>query len=216
MLNYTLTFPKRKNMYRALFPKGSVGVEVGVLEAENATTLFKVVQPEKLHLVDLWSTDIFGNYCKPNKPIPTNFDKQFWDESYEAALPRIKVMGDVAEVHRGLSVEVAATFPDESLDWVYVDAWHTCDALTGDFQAWFPKLKHEGVFSGHDYTGCPPKCHLYHFHGIKKAVHEMLSKKKCRGWGVGGFCSLIGFTNREHYRSFALRIHKKPEWSKSP
>lgn len=49
------------------------------------------------------------------------------------------------------SIEAADTFKDESLDWVYIDARHDYNSVLEDMNAWWPKLKQGGMFSGHDY-----------------------------------------------------------------
>lgn len=49
------------------------------------------------------------------------------------------------------SVEAAAEFDDESLDWVFIDADHSYEAVVADIAAWAPKLKPGGLLSGHDY-----------------------------------------------------------------
>ena len=38
-----------------------------------------------------------------------------------------------------------------SLDWVFIDANHTYDAVLADILAWSPKLKASGLLSGHDF-----------------------------------------------------------------
>jgi hypothetical protein len=201
MQHYTRTFPKRKDMYRCLFPKGSVGVEVGVQHAQNARVLFDTVRPTELHLVDGWSAFIWGH--KPREP----FVQSFWDDAFEAAVKVVDDLGPAVKMHRGVSVNIAETFPDNYFDWVYVDADHIFDSLMSDWVAWFPKIKNGGVFSGHDFSFCPVSCDKFHFPGIKRAVHRMLYRGVCVTRGLEGYCELIGFT-REHCRSFALQIIK--------
>lgn len=52
--------------------------------------------------------------------------------------------------HQGFSVEVAADFPDDSLDAVYLDGDHSDEAFCADARAWLPKLKPGGLLMGHD------------------------------------------------------------------
>jgi len=52
---------------------------------------------------------------------------------------------------KGVSVEVAKEFPDESLDFVFIDADHSYEAVKADIEAWTPKVRKGGVVSGHDY-----------------------------------------------------------------
>lgn len=56
-----------------------------------------------------------------------------------------------AKVVRGKSMDVAKTIPDESLDFVYIDADHSYEAVKEDINAWAKKVRSGGVVSGHDY-----------------------------------------------------------------
>ena len=47
------------------------------------------------------------------------------------------------------SVQAAGSFPDASVDMVFVDGEHTCDAVTADITAWLPKCKR--LLCGHDW-----------------------------------------------------------------
>jgi predicted O-methyltransferase YrrM len=49
------------------------------------------------------------------------------------------------------SVVAAGEFEDRSLDWVFIDADHSYTAVRSDIAAWAPKLRPEGLLSGHDY-----------------------------------------------------------------
>ena len=48
------------------------------------------------------------------------------------------------------TVEAAKQVDDGSLDFVFVDADHSSDAVRADILAWMPKLKPEGKMTGHD------------------------------------------------------------------
>lgn len=52
--------------------------------------------------------------------------------------------------------QVAAShIPDESLDFVYIDALHDEMNMTIDIACWYPKLKVGGLIGGHDYKDDP-------------------------------------------------------------
>jgi hypothetical protein len=52
----------------------------------------------------------------------------------------------------GDSVAVAATYEDESLDFVFIDGDHRYEHVKADIEAWWPKVKPGGYIGGHDST----------------------------------------------------------------
>jgi predicted O-methyltransferase YrrM len=87
---------------------------------------------------------------------------------YEHFLANLKpVEGHYTPV-RATSVEAAALYEDDSLDFVFIDAAHDYDNVLADITAWLPKVKVGGVISGHDYTHEP----------VRRAVHELLENVK--------------------------------------
>jgi predicted O-methyltransferase YrrM len=48
------------------------------------------------------------------------------------------------------SLAAAETFPDGSLDLVFIDADHSYQAVKADIAAWRPKVKPDGILCGHD------------------------------------------------------------------
>ena len=63
--------------------------------------------------------------------------------------------------------------PDESLDFVYLDADHTYDAVRGDIENFYPKIKKGGVLAGHDYFNYTFKGIPF---GVVRAVNEFTSR----------------------------------------
>jgi hypothetical protein len=67
----------------------------------------------------------------------------------------------------------ARLHPDESFDFVFIDAAHTYDDTAELLRAFLPKVKCGGVIAGHDHNpACP---------GVVQAVAEMLGKAEQRG-----------------------------------
>ena len=54
-----------------------------------------------------------------------------------------------------------------SLDFVFIDAEHTFEAVVSDIRAWLPKVKHGGCIAGHDLD----------WDGVKRAVEQELAGK---------------------------------------
>jgi hypothetical protein len=69
---------------------------------------------------------------------------------YDVFLSNIAPVRPYVHPLRMTSVEAAATYPDGSLDVVFLDADHGTDAVIADCQAWWPKLRPGGILAGHD------------------------------------------------------------------
>eukprot|EP00747_Dinoflagellata_sp_TGD_P186541 gnl/TRDRNA2_/TRDRNA2_43616_c0_seq1.p1 gnl/TRDRNA2_/TRDRNA2_43616_c0~~gnl/TRDRNA2_/TRDRNA2_43616_c0_seq1.p1 ORF type:complete len:262 (+),score=39.49 gnl/TRDRNA2_/TRDRNA2_43616_c0_seq1:104-889(+) len=53
---------------------------------------------------------------------------------------------------RNFATECAKLLPDDSVDFVYVDARHDRWGILADLNAYWPKLRSGGIMAGHDYT----------------------------------------------------------------
>ncbi|MDB5312823.1 MAG: class SAM-dependent methyltransferase [Gemmataceae bacterium] len=51
------------------------------------------------------------------------------------------------------SVETAKTFPDNALDFVFIDGAHDYRSARNDIVSWLPKVKWGGTLAGHDFVG---------------------------------------------------------------
>jgi hypothetical protein len=69
------------------------------------------------------------------------------------------------------SAEAKSAFGDSSLAGVWIDAAHDYDSVVKDLAAWYPKVKPDGIFSGHDWT----------WHEVLKAVKE---HSEANGWDI--------------------------------
>lgn len=72
------------------------------------------------------------------------------------------------------SLEAAATFGDDSVDLVYLDADHRYEAVRADIAAWWPKVKPGGLLMGHDYGPGSP--------GVMRAVEERFRDGRVYGF----------------------------------
>jgi len=76
---------------------------------------------------------------------------QFHDSPPETVMGRLAKIPVAWRIQKGCSWNVAARYPDESLDFVFLDANHDRDSISRDIDAWRPKVKKGGLLAGHDY-----------------------------------------------------------------
>lgn len=113
------------------------GAEVGVFEGYYSKILLGTIPKLNLLCVDSWSTDTGWGLKKNVNAFPRAVEKL---SEYPGAT-----------IIRASSIDAAKALLDESLDFVYIDADHSYDAVKADIAAWAPKVKKGGILSGHDY-----------------------------------------------------------------
>jgi hypothetical protein len=125
------------------------GVELGVWRAEHSDYLLSNSHLDKLWSIDAWCDDTdkvkatFKNWTVADGGI---------EQHFQTAKNTLSKYGDRSEIIRGISWEQAPKFEDGSLDFIYIDASHRYSGVSYDLLAWWPKLRHGGVFAGHDYV----------------------------------------------------------------
>ncbi|HEX7378001.1 MAG TPA: class I SAM-dependent methyltransferase, partial [Pirellulales bacterium] len=146
------------------------GVEVGVEAGEFAATVLNSWEGRRLHLVDAWRH-------LPDYDDVCNID----DAGHEARLrqlpERLSRHAGRYQIHRMLSREATAAFENGSLDFAYIDAQQTYEAVREDLSLWYPKVRTGGVFAGHDFLDSRPPD--FHF-GVRRAVLEFERQRGVR------------------------------------
>jgi len=135
------------------YGNGSVtGVELGVRRASLTTYLLANFPNLSLIAVDLWAESPEIEETHPH------------EENYRKTLAALEPFGDRAKILRMLTTEAAGEVEDKSVDFVYIDATHTFEAVSAELRAWLPKIKADGWIMGHDYCA--------DWAGVKLAVDE--------------------------------------------
>lgn len=116
------------------------GLELGVYRGKFTSSLARQTKM-KIYGVDAWTS--YGNYVDYTKEDLEN-------EAYLDAVRRTKDLPNV-ELIKGWSTEVAKTFGDNSLDYLFIDANHHYEFVVEDLKAWESKVKEGGIMMGHDY-----------------------------------------------------------------
>jgi len=130
-----------RNEWLDTLPKGSVGAEIGVAAANYSLEMLRRVKPKLLYLVDRYA--FIENKKARNK-------KELLMHMAMANVARYTFDGVVRPMC-AWSLDVAKWMPDETLDWVYIDADHKTKSVYDDVTAWYPKVKVGGIVAGHDY-----------------------------------------------------------------
>lgn len=128
------------NGYRA-------GAELGVSQGRFTSYLCGHIPDLTMIAVDLWAT--LPPRAVEGAETYENNDHEFNYTRFRGFCARFE--GRVT-IHRMRTVDAAQLVPDESLDFVFIDADHTYDGCQADIAAWEPKVRKGGMVTGHDYN----------------------------------------------------------------
>lgn len=147
-----------RNALLELLPKNSTVAEIGVDHGDFSEHILRIVQPAKLHLVDIWDSERY------HRGLMDHVQKKFAKE----------IEGKQVEINLGLSVEVGPRFPDHYFDWVYIDTVHSYQVTRDELEIYSHKVKPGGIMAGHDFiVGNWIKQYRY---GVIEAVYEFCVK----------------------------------------
>jgi hypothetical protein len=138
------------------------GVEIGVCEGINASTILETLNISTLHLVD------------PYLPYLDDLGQtKDFSAGKAKAVAALKDYESRIQWHLKPSLEAAEEVEDNSLDFVYIDGNHSYNSVKEDIDAWMPKVKAGGFLGGHDYYFEDTA-----FIGVIQAVNEFINKSK--------------------------------------
>lgn len=137
---------------------GLIGAEVGVNKGYNAAYICNVIQPKILYLIDSWN-----NFFDP-------VSGEIIGEAQYIMAKELLAPFTCCKFLRKTSFEAVETFENESLDFVYIDADHSYQAVLSDMARWYPIVKKGGILSGHDFTA--------EDYGVKRAVIDFCERIK--------------------------------------
>lgn len=169
----------------------SWGVEIGTDEGIYAEFLAKTIPNLHLDCIDPWKAEAY----EPGQQPESGENQEFFNKRFEATTERLSKYPDVS-IHRVTSMQALKMFPDNSLDFVYIDGNHDFLNVIQDFQGWLKKVKPGGIISGHDYVRYPFKkynhvknavqayARSYHLLPIFAVLHtrEGLKRDRYRSW----------------------------------
>jgi predicted O-methyltransferase YrrM len=83
-------------------------------------------------------------------------------------------VSELVEAHVATSLEVATGW-SQPIDLLYVDGWHSYEAVIADGEAWLPHLSSKGVVVFDDYGV---------YGEVRDAVHDLAERGLYRPWGA--------------------------------
>ncbi|HKJ75236.1 MAG TPA: class I SAM-dependent methyltransferase [Alphaproteobacteria bacterium] len=129
------------------------GAEVGVFRGQTLFHLLDTFPSLTMIGVDKWENIDKKSYGRFDLP-PIG----------ERVRVQAKTYGARCTVFHMDSVKAAGCVADDSLDFVFIDAFHSYEAARADILAWLPKVKAEGYITGHD----------WHHKSVARALDELL------------------------------------------
>jgi len=151
----------RTNLHELFRDSGfTVGAEIGVYRGHHAKEMCLCIPNLKLYCVDLWTA------YQPTDIAPY-ISQERQDSNFKRSIRNLR--GYNVVFMKQTSMDAVKTFPNESLDFVYIDANHDYEHAMQDITEWEKKVRVGGIISGHDYD---PDW------GVKKAVDTYVMEHK--------------------------------------
>ncbi|SFJ15774.1 class I SAM-dependent methyltransferase [Planctomicrobium piriforme] len=141
--------------------------EIGVRTGNHLEHLVANSKASHFIGVDAWTS------AGPSSQNDVGASQLQLDELERSVRERFAKYGSRGQIVKGFSHEVAANYPDESFDFIYIDADHSYAAVRRDLEAWFPKVRKGGILAGHDYVQHTSNRVTF---GVISAVDEFVSK----------------------------------------
>jgi len=143
--------------------ENTIGAELGVFEGDFSEILKNSNKFKKLYLVDIFEGQMYSGDKNGNhgKTIDLNVP-------YQKLLDRYKECS-IVNVVKDTSSNFLNSLKDDTLDFVYIDADHSYNAVINDLEISRSKVKNKGIIAGHDYNS-------FQFAGVFNAVNEFISK----------------------------------------
>ena len=144
---------------------GTIGAELGVWKGEFSLIIKNQKKPKLLYLIDPWIAylNAVGVLKEDDvKPLAE-------DDRYQLVLQKFSdgITNGSVKVIRKYTPCACLEIPDNSLDWIYVDAGHAYHEVKEDLKNILPKMKKGSIIMGDDYN---PNAWV----GVVQAVDEFI------------------------------------------
>lgn len=165
-----------------------IGVEIGVRDGGYSLTLCRAIPGVELYGIDPYI---------PLKGYRDHVKKSTFDRFYNEAHEKLDKYSNYHFV-RKLSMDAVKEFPDNLLDFVYIDGNHDFQNATNDIVEWGKKVRPGGIISGDDYFKHKGRARIH----VYQVVNGLTDAERIRPWFVLGTKEMIEGEIRDHGRSF--------------
>lgn len=146
-------------------------LEVGCYRGELSAALLKHRPQLHLTMVDPWAAPSpESRYLKSGDRAARELATKS-ESIYKDAIANTAFAVERRTIVREYSQAAAKLLENQLFDLVFIDADHTYESVCADLQAWYPRVRPNGWFSGHDYRQKPPQF------GVKSAVDEFAASR---------------------------------------
>lgn len=174
-------FNNRNDMINFYLKKNMIGCELGVFQGKFSNNIL-LTDPSKLYLVDTFNGVHTSGDENGNNMTTVNLSE------YKFILKEKYKNDERVEIVQNFSQNFLMSLEDNYLDFCYIDADHSYEAVFSDLGLSLLKVKNGGFIMGHDYT---PR-----FLGVIKAVDEFCEKNNLNvesfsECGCPSFCIVV-------------------------
>ena len=151
-------------------PRGiRCGAEVGVLRGESSRVLLERLPDLRLYMVDAWAVYAphTSYYLSGDSAARLTAERQ--EAHRREATSSTEFAADRRVVLHMDSRTAADRVKDLELDFAFLDADHTYEAIAADLRRWWPKVRVGGFLCGHDFGHPRDRRGIW---GVSRAVNE--------------------------------------------
>jgi hypothetical protein len=161
-----------------LLGENLIGLELGVNRSDSFMTLLENCP----NISKLYGVDNFKpHYDIWNSRDVTGIELDMIRAETLAKHKYSEYKNKIAFIEKN-SLDAAEEIPDNSLDFIFIDADHAYDAVLADLCTWYPKIKPGGLISGHDIYYGPVAKAVYEFRNTNNIDASMSIYRSCYAW----------------------------------
>jgi predicted O-methyltransferase YrrM len=140
----------------------SIFIEIGTWKGKSTVFMAEKIK-ESNKQIKFYAIDTFEGTNNEHE----NYDCIQTKTLYEEYLKNIEPVKDYIITIKGNSNKVHEQFENDSIDFIFIDADHSYEAVKTDLKNWYSKIKSSGIIAGHDYNESNA--------GVHKAVNEFFN-----------------------------------------